>query len=381
MLNKTLYDRLMEIFGDVGITNEDSHADLAYKYPPTLSGSIKVQWDIVEGTSGEWYTVRCPFCHDRSRHLNISYLSFSAPSIPGYQTEGRGLIANCFHGCLKDHPERVLQLANLIQVRGTTYLKIEKVQKQETPTELSEDLSISGIRTWCPEYVPIAEGTVLPDIIDTYIKDRGWTKKQLELYRAGFGAVYSYSSGTAINNGSLMLIFPFAQRNKLKGFQARAPYSKEECEEKNFLRWYTHPGLKKTVVLYNLDNAAKYPFVCISEGVTDVLQIGPYGVGTMGTSPSKYQKQLLAANWSDGAAFFLPDMTAIHNADGTVTWPKDLAQAVVDEANEKHYFKYGAYVVQLKGDDPGSLTQAQIWEEICCQTNNLPQFIMSKESR
>lgn len=377
MLNKGLHDRLQEIFGDVGITNEDSNAELSFKYPPTLSGSIKVQWEIKEGSTGEWYTVKCPYCRDRSKHLNISYLSFSAPKVEGYQTDPKGLIANCFHGCLYNHPERLVQLSQLIKMEPTQ-LVVEKSTKQETHDELSDTPDLPGILSWCPDYHPIEEGSVMPNMITSYIESRKWSIPQLHAVRAGWGSVCSYTSGTMINQGVPMLIFPFIQRKQLKGFQARAPFDKETCEAKNMLRWYTHPAMKKTAVLYNFDNAVNFPMVCVSEGVTDVLGIGPYSVGTMGTTAAKYQMQLLAANWADGYAIWLPDRKLIHNADGSVTDPVDLAEAKVKEANSKGYFKYGAYVVKLSGDDPGSMSQQQIWEEIWQQCPHLPTLTMSR---
>ena len=82
------------------------------------------------------------------------------------------------------------------------------------------------------------------------------------------------------------------------------------------------------------------------------------------------------ANWSEGVVIFLPDRKLIHNADGSVTDPVDLAQHQVDEFNTKGCFRHGAYVVKLSGEDPGSMTQAKIWEEICSQTNHLLQSIL-----
>lgn len=106
-LNPALYQRLVQVFGDVEICNAGEHAVLGRD---TLGRQCFVRW-------GESYRVACPFCDDPGKNLSFHYFV-------GKRNESGGLnqhLITCFRNrCLADRDRRsqiveqvVMQLPNV----------------------------------------------------------------------------------------------------------------------------------------------------------------------------------------------------------------------------------------------------------------------------
>jgi hypothetical protein len=368
-LNPELHARLSHIFGGVSIINQGVPASIRFEYTPIIGQQQEVRWWIPEDAEkGEQYAVKCPFCRDKGRHLYISHTSFMIPANPrvsGIIKPGP-LLANCFHGCLNNHPERLKQISDKISDIHAAAINYP-TEAPEERVQYSDDLSVSGIRSWCHSYSTL---DTAPEMVLKYIEQRGYTKEYLSSFMIGWGPVKSTNTGTWLNNGEPFLIIPIAQNGILRGFQARAIGTKDELERRGMLRWYIHPGLRKTSVLYNIDRASNYPICVLTEGVFGVLRIGPCGIATFGHTPSSYQQKLMSSRWSRGALVWLPDTNISKDLN-----PIQIAREIAEKWNSQNVFALGAHVVTLPAKDPDELPTADIWAEIGKQTGNLFQKI------
>jgi len=88
------------------------------------------------------------------------------------------------------------------------------------------------------------------------------------------------------------IIFSFSEGKKYIGWQARWlpkewPPTQEEIERsKSIDRYITSPGLSKSFVLYNIENALKWDTILIVEGVKKVWKTGLFSVATLGVGNS-----------------------------------------------------------------------------------------------
>lgn len=370
-LNPVLYDRLKSIFGGVSIVSQGTPADIRFEYTPIIGQQQEVRWWVPEDSEkGEQYAVKCPFCRDKGRHLYISHTSFLIPSNPrvsGIVKPGP-LLANCFHGCLYNRPDRLKQIADKIsniQASAINY----PTEAPEEKAVYSDEMSLAGIRSWCHSYETL---DTAPPLVLKYIEQRGYTVDYLKSFNVGWGPVMSSSNKMWLNNGEPFLIIPIVQNGNLRGFQARAVGTKEELEKRGMLRWYIHPGLRKTSVLYNIDRASTYPIVVLTEGVFGVFRIGSCGVATFGHTPSSYQQRLMSSRWSKGALVWLPDTNISKDLN-----PIDIAKSMSDKFNSQNVFAMGAHVVVLPAKDPDEMSTEDVWREIGKQTGNLFDKIWS----
>lgn len=364
-LNPVLYDRLTKIFGGVSIINQGTPAAIKFEYTPIIGQQQEVRWWVPEGAEkGEQYAVKCPFCKDKGRHLYISHTSYMIPSNPrvsGTLKPGP-LLANCFHGCLYNNPERLKQIADKIS-DSTAAAVSYPTEAQEEPQRYSDEVSVAGIRSWCHTYETL---DTAPELVLKYIHQRGYSVEYLKEFNIGWGPVKSVNTGTWLNSGEPFLIIPIVQNGSLRGFQARAIGTKEELERRGMLRWYIHPGLRKTSVLYNIDKAARYPICVLTEGVFGVLRIGPCGIATFGHTPSQYQQKLMASRWSSGALIWLPDTNVSKDLN-----PIDIANTMAAKFNSQNVFAMGAHVVVIPAKDPDEMDTQTLWSTIAKQTGDL----------
>lgn len=379
VLNPALYSRLLTLYnGDVGIVNQGEQAALDYMFPPTISGSIKVTWKLRtgQGEAGENYTVNCPYCKDNHKHMYISYLSFSAPDIPGYVVEKAGLIVNCFHGCFNNRPDRREHIAKLILGSGTQEFILQQVKATTSGNEeaLSNQISLAGIRTWAQDYQSL--DTAPPEVVRYITEERRYTIPYLMQHNIGWGRLLSNKTGAWLNRGGLFLIIPIIQNGTLRGIQGRAIGSKDQVEGAHQLRYYFHPACKKSAQLGNIDQAVKFRFCCGGEGFFDALRFGGPGVCFFGPYPSKYQEKLLLSRWGSGAFIWCPDTNVSKKPSGEIMDPVAIAQGYIDKWNSMRAFAHGAHLVRVSAKDPDEMTTENLWKEIQEQTGDLVGRLM-----
>ena len=368
MLNEQLYNALLRAFGKVEVANEGVHATI--EVSPSGDGS----WYISDqGEGGEEYRVNCPFCRDHKGHLYISHMSYAAPIVRGTQLQVGGLLAHCFRReCLRD-PNNKDILAGKIGMAMSgegcaPTVDMSEPDETDIQLNLSNELTLEGLRTWIPDWQEIDPNTTDPDIME-YLGDRDITVDIVEWLNIGWGPIKSMRTGTYLNNGHPWVLFPVLRNGKLAGVQARCP---DKFLKEDGIKYYFHPACRKKTIVYNLDIAAQIGIGVVCEGVFDVAHIGKAGVCVFGHTPSITQKRLLASNLQ--GVIWLPDTDVSETLN-----PIEIATKQCAEWNSAGIFSKGAHVVTLPAKDAGSMQRFDIWETIAKQVpSDLRDYILDK---
>jgi len=144
------------------------------------------------------------------------------------------------------------------------------------------------------------------------------------------------------------LIIPMYRMGKLVGWQARA------LDEYSRPKYYTMPGYRKSMTLYNRDRAQSHDFGVVVEGVTDVWRVGPCAVAILGHSISNAQRDLIYAFWQRGGMCLLLDPDVMRHT------------REVEKLLDWKSFMLGAFPFCLppEVDDPGSMERRDLWDMI-----------------
>lgn len=356
MLNQALYNALTRLFGQVRVANEGIHTTI--KVDP--SGTGEWQRDEEDG-GGEEYIVRCPFCADRKGHLYISHLSYASPVVSGMQLRVSPLLAHCFRrNCIADPANREalegrIGLAMQEECQVTPLIDMSDPDQEEIKLNLSNEVTLEGLRTWVPDWQPIDSNT--DECVVQYLAERRITQSDIDWLNIGWGPIKSVRTGTYLNDGDPWILFPIVKNGQLAGVQARCPacYLKE-----GGIKYYFHPACRKRTIVYNLDIARQIGIGVLCEGVFDVASIGKPGVCIFGHTPSITQKRLLASNLQ--GLIWLPDTDISPTLDAIA-----IANQQVTAWNSAGVFPKGAHVVILPAKDAGSMTRQEVWETIMQQ--------------
>jgi hypothetical protein len=327
-----LYAKLKAVFKNVKIANEGT----PIQWNPQVDANGKWELNIVDG--GEYYRIDCPFCGDTRARLWINHNY-------GQYTVDRRMclthLAVCFNetSCMSD-PDKRKRLAN-------TLIGFQNVNARLPVFEVKlSDKPVSPRRFTSPGVLaPITSLPLVHPAVRYLLGDhsasRGYTPELCDHYEISV-CLEPNPDYKFLRN---QIIFPIKQYGELVGWQARTPGDPPP----GLSKYFTMPGLKKTSVLYNLDNALKKPFLVLTEGVTDVHKVGDYSVATLGCSLHSLQRQIIEHYWAGKPVVFLWDPEAIEEH-------KD----VINEFQQKHAGP--VIVVRLPaGTDPGSLATEVTW--------------------
>jgi len=357
MLNPLLYKTLVKLFGKVVIANEGQHAHV-------VEDRTKIShWTIPPDYShGEQYRVNCPFCGDHKKHLYISYLSYARPVLDGRTLAVGPLRCQCFKSNCTAMRENRDYLEGLI---GRQQLAMDALDEDapsiicdlvddepEQTYKVSNDITLEGFRTWVPDYAPVDENT--PQEIIEYLNSRRVTQDDVDWMHIGWGPIKSPRSGTYLNSGFPWIIFPIINNGKLMGVQARC--LPQHLKEKG-IKYWLHPGCRKSTVVANLDVARQLGVGVICEGVFDLLSIGKPGICCFGHTPSEAQRRLIAT--FSQCMLWCPDTDVTAKLN-----PIGIAQKICMQWNSLGIFPQGAHVIQLPKKDAGEMTREEIWTTI-----------------
>lgn len=380
MLNQKLHDALEKAFGSVVVENEGVPADIEMDY----SSIYGTAWRVSDGGEhGEQYRVNCPYCMsregdpDRNHHLYISYLSYARPVLHGVKLMQGPLIAHCFRRNCMDEKGNREDLARRIgygmSLAGCEPdgmdVDLEATQDMEPAYAVSEEMSLEGVRTWVPDFRFYDEGDVDPDISEYLLDVRGLDTATICRFRLGWGPVKTPRTGKLLGNGVPWVVMPIMMNGRLRGIQARCP---DKFVTKDAIRYWTHPGMRKRAVLYNLDSARDIGMAVLCEGAFDVFKVGAPGVCGFGHVLSQVQRSLLQG--IENALVVLPD-TDVHKDFDTVQEARDLAA----ELNAVGAYPLGAHVVVLPAKDAGEMNRQDIWTTIIRQVPaKVQEYILEK---
>jgi hypothetical protein len=298
-LNVELYRRLKERFGSVIIANEGVPM-VTSPVPSIITGKIRNA--VI--TAGETYRISCPFCGDNKHRLWIGYMYGQASS----DNEGGSetWLANCFHNegaCLSEYSRRKDLEHRIFGFRNRSE-RMRVMPIQTGDWQLVEDLSSSSH----PGNV-VSLSQLPPDHPSRrYLVDRQYDPDDL---CRKYGLGYCVQADHLFSTAHHRIILPIFMYQQLVGWQARTLGNAEP-------KYWNRPGMPKSRMLYNFDEAAKWPFVIVTEGATKVWRIGGPSVAIFGKSLSFYQRALIEQQWTGKPVLLLLDPDARDNMVGIV---------------------------------------------------------------
>jgi len=272
-LRPQLYSRLMEYaHGNVVIANEGEEMDFCYvieRGKPVISVN----------SPGEYYRISCPFCTDTRKRLWINHRW-------GLRDEKGRLnlfLAICYNENCLAAQGRAWQFYQTIFTEFIHDLD-DPVHKNHRADSIETKPEWPGRRVMLDEIWPNHP-------VRLYLQDRGYTTETLS---RDFGVCYCMEAADDYRMAQGRIIIPIFMKGELKGWQARLV---GDQPHKSIPKYYSMPGMKKTKLLYNFDQACKYPHVVLCEGPTDVWTLGPEAVALFGKTVSDYQLGLVVAHW------------------------------------------------------------------------------------
>jgi hypothetical protein len=328
-LNPILYERIQTEFGRVSISQAGMAASKHYG-PGMFISEHRIRMEL--DTAGEYYRISCPFCGDSRGRLWINHLFGVEDEITG----NRNLwLAICFNENCLSQPGRSQELYDRLYGFKNANIRNREIVilPGEVEAETLQEVGPPGL------LLPLDK---LPkrDRVITYLADRNYNINELQTV---FNVSYCLNADERYVMAQDRIVIPVYMHEMLVGWQCRYP-ADLNWKLANIPKYYTRPNMPRRLILYNYDNAVKYPFVVVCEGVTDVWNVGPYAVACFGKHVSAPQLKLLCDGWSDGAIVILLDGDA---------W--DESQILAERLSSVNY-KGKIIPVRLpENKDPGSL--------------------------
>lgn len=271
-LRPELYNRLKKKFIHVETVHPGEEMFCRYE-----DGEMKIT------RSGEVYRVNCPYCPDTRKRLYINHRWGKYDDVLG----SRQLwLLHCFNEeCFKTYPERKLALYNdLFDPLQDMPAAMDEVLRGEEDYDFSEPAFFPGIITPITK-LPLDHAAVL------YLRQRGFALDELYAF---FKIGFCQNALPNVQMAEGRIFIPVHKAGEFVGWQARVI---GEQSSKFIPKYYSMPGWKKGLFIYNHDKAKEFNHVVICEGPTDVWRYGPEAVCLFGKCPSTSQAALLANDW------------------------------------------------------------------------------------
>ena len=293
-------------------------------------------WAQPSGSGNLWINSICPRCGDPKLTVN---------AVKG--------IYRCWRHCYGDEWHDVRDLLRI------SSLDIDPSDiSEEDPWAIPKFISPGGV-------IGVHE---LPDghKAKEYLINRGYDPRDLyNKYNVHY-CTEGYTFGKVKYPTTDTLIFPISYNGSVVGWQSRLLYnpdtlSERECDEVGMVRndagkllrfpkYFTMPGFRKSVFLYNHDNAIQSELVVVTEGTFDVFRVGRCSVATFGKA------------------------LGIHPIDTLVKW-KSVIVLLDNDAEEQSNMLVSSMLskgvesvgVKLGEKDPDSSSSRYIWNAIADQ--------------
>lgn len=306
-INPTLYRLLQQKFGDVKISSAGCHA-----YVQRMPDPLNPRRTITHATSwGEYYYINCPFCGDNRGRLWINHL-YASEVVNGIRQHIN--LAICYNEQCLRVPGRAEQLEQIIFGHGAhlrpSPLPLRPVTAAHEPEPIRPPGTVIPL-TELPSDHPARE----------YVVSRGFSAEEL---------TSNFSVGLCISvdeprlyTARGRLYIPVTYRQELVGWQCRAIQPGVEP------KYFNAPGMKKSALLYNYDQAQTQPYVIVVEGVPSVWRLGKAAVCLFGKTMSYQQQKLIARTWAGKPVFLLLDHDAKPELDRATATLSDMSVNVV----------------------------------------------------
>lgn len=300
-LNPTLYRALKDRFGSVVIANEGDGMQFA-NLPNIYGGrnASPTRMEII--VAGEYYRVCCPYCNENRHRLWINH-QFAQPGPNGFP---QLWLAHCYNEQCVDNYDRRRDLEDKIfgfrnaNVRSRGFQVLPGVQDAQSigPVKLpGEVFRLNEL----PSNHPAA----------VYMRDD--RRHNLDYLSNAYGVAYCHNADPEHRICQGRIVIPIWQGPILAGWQVRA------IGEPNFgPKYYGMPGMPKRLMLYNIDTARQWPFVCVVEGVTSVWRLQGPAVALLGKTMSARQQYLIHETWPGKPVILILDPDARDEMEGII---------------------------------------------------------------
>jgi hypothetical protein len=281
-----LFELLEDRFGEVRIASEGEELVAAPTFNPA-DGNVR--WDFQ--AHGEQYLVNCPFCNDTRHRLSISYCYGQVDPV----TKRAAIwLARCFNEeCVaSDMPRGMENRQALEQLIFGFINREERINRfriepgRSTPRTLGP-VALPGLITTLDKLPPHHHAV-------QYVEGRGYDAHYLG---ASLGVGYCVESDPAYPSARGRLIIPIVMDGVLVGWQGRY-VGDLDWKSRRIPKYYNLPRQPKSLMLYNLDNAARGRIVVVVESVTSVWSLGDASVAVLGKTISRRQCELLEGRWA-----------------------------------------------------------------------------------
>jgi hypothetical protein len=146
-----------------------------------------------------------------------------------------------------------------------------------------------------------------------FLRNEGFTDNEILVLAEKYGIYYCVNgiqmTSNPLNTTSGRLIWEIREGGTLYGWQARwlpknwPPSQEDKATEKEIEKYLFSPGLRKSFILYNWDNAQRWDSWVIVEGAKKVWKTGEFSLASFGISnnpkpPSELEQSALNEYWS-----------------------------------------------------------------------------------
>ncbi len=301
-LNPVLYRALRERIGPVIIANEGEPFVGAPQRDPLHPKRVR----MLASSWGEYYRVNCPICKETRHRLWINHMYGQADDFTGYP---RTWLATCYNDetCLNNVARRT-QLENLIfGFRNAADRNRTIVLRTADPTpQVLQLVTPPGEILRLSELPPNHPARL-------YLVNRGYDPLALEQnFQIGFCLTVNDQAYYPMKN---RIYIPITMRNELVGWQGRYV---GDADWHTTQKYFGRKGMAKRLMLYNFDEAARWPFVVVVESAASVWKIGGPSVALLGKTLTGPQRALLVQNWLGKPIILILDKNARESMEGIV---------------------------------------------------------------
>lgn len=244
-------------------------------------------WDSGKNVAPGHISIQCPFCDDKSNHLNFSIAK-------GY--------CQCWR-CKAGHPVKAVSLAAHIPMDSARKL-IQQYSHGLNPYLQNEQTKKAHAKSITLPGAPIKEPH------KKYLEGRGFDPEELEFYHGILGTDM-VGMWQGIDFRYRIIIPVYDVWGELCTFQGRDYTGKQD------LRYKCCPVEKAVIhhkhLLYGAELARDKDRIVVVEGVFDQWRMGPGSVATFGTSLTREQVNLLTL-WKEVVFLFDPEPEAQQHA-------------------------------------------------------------------
>lgn len=339
LLAPELYNALVQEFGKRGVDIKAEDEPLRWR---PIAGESN-RWETTD--SGQYFAINCPHCSDTRKRLWINH-QFGQPDVMDPSRKMLHLLVcyneNCFDGV--DRQEAFF--SRLFDNRRGRRFSVLK----ESPVLDSQPFKLQEVTE--PGFITPIDELPAHHKAAVYLDDRLFNRQELARH---YGVGFVTEAINAFPRLTGRIYIPIVFRRKLVAWQGRYP---EDLDWKaaGITKYYNLPSMKKKLLLYNFDQARRFPAMVLVEGCSSAWAVGRHATAVLGKTISLRQSELMASKVD-------PDKPIAIMLDESA---QEEAAVVCKRIREKHAKPGNVFCVRLPrpNTDPNDYDQSYIHQVI-----------------